>query len=297
MYSSSDDYDTADSNIIPGTCIIGNLTWDIETKVLQAQGEEPNHPDPPVGTLYVPESLRSEAITWAHASRIACHGGVTRTLNLLRRRFFWPSMGKDVKEYVAACSTCARSKSSSSPPSGLLHPLPTPSRPWSHIAVDFVTGLPMSQGNSVILTVIDRFTKFVHFIPLSKLPSASETAEVLVQYVFRHHGIPSDIVSDRGPQFVSQVWKSFCSALGASVSLTSGYHPQSNGQSERANQELESSLRCLADRNSSDWSKFLVWAEYAHNTHPSSATGLSPFEAALGYPPPLFPSQELDLAV
>uniref|UniRef100_A0A3B3HZY6 Gypsy retrotransposon integrase-like protein 1 n=1 Tax=Oryzias latipes TaxID=8090 RepID=A0A3B3HZY6_ORYLA len=262
MYSSTDSRDTTYTSIIPDTCIIGHLTWDIETKVLQAQGEEPNHPAPPAGTLYVPSSLRSEAITWAHTSRVACHGGIARTLSLLRRRFFWPSMGKDVKEYVAACTTCARSKSSSSPPSGLLHPLSTPSRPWSHIAVDFVTGLPPSQGNSVVLTVIDRFSKFVHFIPLSQLPSAAETAEVLVQFVFRHHGIPSDIVSDRGPQFVSQVWKAFCSALGATVSLTSGYHPQSNGQAERANQELETSLRCLADRNSMDWSKYLVWVEY-----------------------------------
>ncbi|XP_078812567.1 uncharacterized protein LOC144996750 [Oryzias latipes] len=132
-YCSSDDQDNTEATIIPSTSIIGNITWDIEHKVLQAQGEDPDHPDPPNGTLYVPRSLRSDAINWAHASRIACHGGVTRTLNLLRRRFFWPSMHKDVKEYVAACTTCARSKSSTSPPSGLLHPLSTPSRPWSHV--------------------------------------------------------------------------------------------------------------------------------------------------------------------
>uniref|UniRef100_A0A8C8DJ12 Integrase catalytic domain-containing protein n=1 Tax=Oryzias sinensis TaxID=183150 RepID=A0A8C8DJ12_9TELE len=206
-------------------------------------------------------------------------------------------MAKDIKEYVAAFSTCARSKTSNHPPSGLLHPLSTPSRPWSHIAVVFVTGLPVSQGNTVILTVIDRFSKFVHFIPLPQLPTATETADALVHNVFRHHGLPSDIVSDRGPQFVSQVWKAFCTTLGATISLTSGYHPQSNRQAERVNQELEASLRCLVDRNSTDWSRYLVWAEYAHNTHPSSATGLSPLEAALGYPPPLFPSHELDLAV
>uniref|UniRef100_A0A3P9JP29 Integrase catalytic domain-containing protein n=1 Tax=Oryzias latipes TaxID=8090 RepID=A0A3P9JP29_ORYLA len=166
-----------------------------------------------------------------------------------------------------------------------------------HIALDFVTGLPPSQGNSVVLTIIDRFSKFVHFVPLPQLPSATQTADVLVNHVFRNHGIPSDIVSDRGPQFVSQVWRAFCSALGATVSLSSGYHPQSNGQAERANQELETSLRCIAAQNTTDWAQYLVWVEYAHNSHPSSATGLSPFEASLGYLPPLFPSQELDLSV
>uniref|UniRef100_A0A3P9HZ32 Integrase catalytic domain-containing protein n=1 Tax=Oryzias latipes TaxID=8090 RepID=A0A3P9HZ32_ORYLA len=206
-------------------------------------------------------------------------------------------MEGDVREYVAACTTCARSKTSNSPPAGHLNPLSTPSRPWSHIAVDFITGLPPSQGHTVIFTIIDRFSKAARFIPLAQLPTATETAEILVDQVFRHHGIPSDIVSDRGPQFTSQVWKAFCNCLGATVSLTSGYHPQSNGQAERANQELEAALRCLTAQNSTDWSKFLVWVEYAHNNHPSSATGMSPFEASLGYSPPLFPSQELDLAV
>ncbi|XP_036072448.1 uncharacterized protein LOC118600012 [Oryzias melastigma] len=159
------------------------------------------------------------------------------------------------------------------------------------------TGLPPSNGNTVILTVIDRFSKSAQFIPLPQLPTPMETATILVNQVFLHHGIPTDIVSDREPQFISQVWRAFCSALGATVSLSSGYHPQSNGQAERANQELEAALRCLAAKNPADWSSFLVWIEYAHNTHLSSATGVSPFEASLGYLPPLFPSQEADLAV
>uniref|UniRef100_A0A3B3IPI7 Gypsy retrotransposon integrase-like protein 1 n=1 Tax=Oryzias latipes TaxID=8090 RepID=A0A3B3IPI7_ORYLA len=287
----------APATILPSTCVIGTLTWDIENKVLQALRDNDDLPPVPRGTLFVPADLRSEVITWGHTSRLACHGGVHRTLNLIRKRFHWPAMEKDVREYVAACSTCARSKSSSSAPAGLLHPLPTPNRPWSHLAIDFVTGLPPSHGNTTVLTVIDRFSKMAHFIPLPQLPTATETADLMVKHVFRHHGIPMDIVSDRGPQFTSQVWKAFCSALGATVSLSSGYHPQSNGQAERANQELEAALRCLAAQNEKDWSTFLVWIEYAHNTHPSSATGISPFEAALGYSPPLFPSQELDLAV
>uniref|UniRef100_A0A8C7XSH6 Gypsy retrotransposon integrase-like protein 1 n=1 Tax=Oryzias sinensis TaxID=183150 RepID=A0A8C7XSH6_9TELE len=237
------------SPILPSSCIIGSVTWDIEAKVLQALEGDSDHPPVPRGTLFVPAHIRSEVITWGHASRLACHGGVHRTLRLLRKRFFWPSMERDIREYISACTTCARSKTSSSAPAGLLHPLPTPSRPWSHLAMDFVTGLPPSAGNTVILTVIDRFSKMAHFIPLPQLPTATETADIMTKQVFCHHGIPLDIVSDRGPQFISQVWKAFCTALGATVSLTSGYHPQSNGQAERANQELEATLRCLAAQN------------------------------------------------
>ncbi|KAI2647803.1 Transposon Tf2-6 polyprotein [Labeo rohita] len=99
-------------------------------------------------------------------------------------------------------------------------------------------------GNTVVLTVVDRFSKAVHFIPLPKLPSAKETAVVVIDHVFRLHGLPTDVVSDRGPQFVSKFWREFCRLLGATVSLSSGFHPQSNGQTERANQDLERTLRC-----------------------------------------------------
>ena len=171
-------------------------------------------------------------LQWGHASRLTCHPGIQWTRDLLLQRSWWSSLEEDVRGYVNACPVCNQNKTSSRPPAGFLHPLPVPHRPWSHISLDFVTGLPTSKGHTAIFTVVDHFSKMVHFIPLSNLPSAKETAELVLQNIFRLHGLPTDIVSDRGPQFTSMFSKEFCSLVGASVSLSSGFHPQSNGETE-----------------------------------------------------------------
>ncbi|XP_065821877.1 uncharacterized protein lrfn4b [Labrus bergylta] len=284
-------------NILPSSCVVGAVTWGIEGRVNKANANTQVPNNCPPNRLFVPVSLRSQVIHWAHTSRFSCHPGILRTSFIVRQRFWWPCLEKDIKEYVAACPVCSQCKSSRRPPPGLLLPLPVPHRPWSDISLDFVTGLPPSEGKTTVLTVVDRFSKMVHFIPLPKLPSAKETAEALLSNVFRLHGFPKDVVSDRGPQFISKFWKAFCSLLGATVSLSSGYHPESNGQTERMNQELETCLRCLVSHNPSSWSKHLIWAEYAHNTLPCSSTGFSPFQCAYGYQPPLFPELESEVSV
>lgn len=144
----------------------------------------------PPGLSFVPNAARGAVIHWAYAAQFLCHPNVSRTITLLRRHFWWRLLHKDVKEYVSTCSTFACKKSSTKHPSGLLHPLTTPHQPWSHITLDFVTGLPSSSGKSVILTIADRFSKAAHFIALEKLPTTSETAQNLVDNVFRLHGIP-----------------------------------------------------------------------------------------------------------
>lgn len=194
---------------------------------------EPDTSTRPTGNLFVQYSMRSKVLHWLHTNKLSCHPGTSYMLSLAKRHFWWPTMNQDAKEFVAACTTCARNKTGNQPPTGLLQPLPTHIRPWSHISADFVTGLPPSEGNTFVLTVIDTFSTADHFIPLPKLPLTLETAQLLIQHMFRIHSITSDVVSNHGPQFISQVWCNFCNTLGASTSLSSGYHPLPNGQAEQ----------------------------------------------------------------
>ncbi|KAK3571358.1 hypothetical protein QTP86_008894 [Hemibagrus guttatus] len=226
---------------------------------------------------------------WSHESPSNGHPGIHRTAQLIQCRFWWPSLCHDVKDYVKSCTTCAQSCTSHQLPEGLLEPLPIPQHPWSYIAMDFLTDLPDSNGCTMVLVIIDRFSKAYKLIPLKGLPTALETAVTLFHQVFQNYGLPEDIVSDRGPQFTSRVWRAFCTQLGISVSLSSGYHPQSNGQAERLNQEIGRFLRSYCSREQHRWNEFLPWAEYAQNSLTHSSTRLTPFQCVFSYHPLLFP--------
>ncbi|KAI2646341.1 Transposon Tf2-9 polyprotein [Labeo rohita] len=277
------------NTILPTSMIVAPVTWDIMTEISEAQIQDPTPADCPNNLVYVPLTLRPRVLAEVHATPSSGHPGIEATLHLLSNCFWWPTQCADTIEFVRRCSVCNITKVPCHLPAGLLQPLPVPQRPWSHIAVDFITDLPPSNGFTTILSVVDRFSKGCHLILLSKLPTAMETAELLCNWVFRIFGLPEDIVSDRGPQFSSRLWSSFFRLLGVNVSLTSGYHPQANGQAERLNQELTRFLRTYCHNRQEDWSRYLFWAEYAQNSLRKPATHLTPFQCILGFQPPLFP--------
>uniref|UniRef100_A0A8C6M0L4 Gypsy retrotransposon integrase-like protein 1 n=1 Tax=Nothobranchius furzeri TaxID=105023 RepID=A0A8C6M0L4_NOTFU len=283
--------------ILPDHRFLAPLRWPLEETIQHALRDNPAPPETPTNRLYVPTSCRSEVVSWAHSSPMSGHAGFSRTLTFLQRALWWPHMAKDVKEYTSACDICAHSKTPSQAPVGVLRPLPVPSHPWSHVGLDFVTGLPPVNYLNTVLTVTDRFSKAVLFIALPGLPSAQRTAELFLENVVRLHGFPVDVFSDRGPQFTARFWKAFCRLMGASGSLSSGYHPQTNVQTERVNQQLGRYLRCFVSAQPSQWPKYLLWAELSHNLHTSSTTHKSPFEVCYGHQPPVFARREPEVAV
>ncbi|KAK3546467.1 hypothetical protein QTP70_026322 [Hemibagrus guttatus] len=272
--------------ILPEKLFASPISWSEETL------PEPNSPADappgcPQGLQFVPWARHTTLVHSSHTSLGTGHPGINGTLSLLTQCFWWLHMAADVRRYVQGCRECAMSKSPRHLPSGKLLPLPVPNRPWSHLGVDFITDLPVSRGCTCVLVIVDRFSKSCQLVPLPGQPTAMDTAEHLFNHVFRYYGLPEDIVSDRGPQFTSRVWRAFFNRLGVTVSLSSGYHPQTNGQTERKIQEVGHFLRTFCHSHQESWSQFLGWVEYAQNLLRQPTTGLTRFQCVLGYQPPV----------
>lgn len=173
------------------------------------------------------------------------HEGVERTLHRLCADFTVPNTKQVVQDHVHACTICQRNKVEHLHLAGLLQPLPVPTRVWEDISMDFEEGLPRVNGKSVILTVVDRQSKYAHFLPLGHPYTATSVAHVFFNEVVRLHGIPLSIVSDRDPVFTSAFWTELFRLAGVKLTMSSAFHPQRDGQSEAANRVIGMYLRCL----------------------------------------------------
>ena len=242
------------------------------------------------GKVYVPEHLETQTklIEQVHRQPSTGHPGRQRLLGLLRPRFFFPKMAAKVAQYVKNCSECYKSANRQSLTLGLLRPLPVPDAPWQDISVDFVGPMPVSNGHRFVMVVVDRLTKMHHYVPCKDEPkgtSAETMAQLFLDWIYRLHGLPRTIVSDQGPQFTSRFWEALTKLLRVQLKLSSPYHPQTDGQTERANQDLEQYLRKFVNWKQDDWSKWLSLAEFCSNAMRTEATGMSPFYANYGYEP------------
>jgi transposase InsO family protein len=241
------------------------------------------------GLIYVPDydDIKVRILQQAHDSMEIGHPGQAKTLEIVRRNFYWPGMRAFINEYINSCDACQRNKSVHHAKYGLLHSLPVPTGPWRSLSMDHITDLPRSSGFNCILVVADRLTKQAHFICAKKTDDARTLARQYLDNIFRLHGLPTDIVSDRGTTFTSAWWTAFLSMLKVKPNLSTAFHPQTDGQTERIHQTLELHLRTFCDYMQDNWSELLPIAEFAYNSCHHSSIGMSPFFANYGYHPRL----------
>ncbi|CAM8971233.1 unnamed protein product [Rhodiola kirilowii] len=230
-------------------------------------------------------ALRHLILQEYHDTLLGGHAGIQRTTARVCSHFYWRGMQADIKSYIQACRVCQQVKSVTTASQGLLQPLPLPTGVWRDIAMDFVTHLPSAKGLSVVMVVVDRLTKYGHFSPLPSGFIADSVAKIFVRDICRLHGMPSSIVSDRDPVFISIFWHELFKLQGTRLKHSNAYHPQSDGQTEVLNRILEDYLRCFVNTNQKNWPDLLPWAELHYNTAKQSSTGFTLFEAVYGQAP------------
>jgi hypothetical protein len=189
-------------------------------------------------------ALRTKIVAAMHDSVLGGHSGIHATYHRLKKLFIWKGMKVDVQSYIQQCIICQKAKCERLHPAGLLQPLPVPQGAWQDLTMDFIEKLPKSEGYDTIMVVVDRFSKYAHFMPLKHPFSAPSVAQIFLDQVVKLHGLPKSIVSDRDKIFTSSFWTQLFKLMGTQLNLSTAYHPQTDGQSERVNQCVEMYLRC-----------------------------------------------------
>lgn len=213
------------------------------------------------------------------------HLGPQRTSEYVRRWFWWPALRKDVDKFCISCGICHTAKVSTKLPTGLLHNLPIPRQPWVSTSMDFVGPFPKSHGYDYIWVIVCRLTSMVHLIPVNTTNTADELALIYLREVVRLHGLPESIVSDRDSKFTSKFWKELHRLMGVKLLMSTSFHPQTDGLSERTIRSITQILRTMVSPDQLDWYEKLPLAEFALNSATSSTTGFAPFELNYGYLP------------
>ena len=237
--------------------------------------------------LCVVQDLREKVMYESHSPPYAGHRGILATTQAIETYFFWTGMRQDIQDYVTKCIVCQKVKYDRGKAPGLLQILPIPDGPWQSISMDFIFGLPKSiQGNTGIWMIVDRFSKQAHFLPVKKTIKAKHMANLFMFHIFKHHGLPSSIISDRDPRMTSLFWKGLFENLGIKLNFSSAYHPQTDRQSEILDSIVLDLLKRyvgeLAQGN--PWEQYLPLVEYAYNNTVHTSTGKAPFEIIDGRP-------------
>ena len=238
-----------------------------------------------LNTIYVPKApsgctdYRTLFIQECHKSALSGHFGTDKVVALLSQHFWWPRLHRDVQNLVRCCHECQLAKPTTHLKHGLAGTLPVPSRCWQHVSMDLVTALPTSrQGNDSIFVLVDSLSKMAHFVPCKKKISTRQIANLFVKDVVRLHGWPEAVISDRDPRFDADFWRALLDGSGTKLCMSTPYHPETDGQTERANRTILQMLRtfCVTG-DSSSWEDQLPWLEFAYNSSEQATTGLSPF--------------------
>lgn len=237
------------------------------------------------GRICVPRvgDLIQLILSEAHESRYSIHPGTAKMYRDLRQHYWWSGIRRDIADFVYRCLCCQQVKAEHLRPGGEFQGLPIPEWKWDRITMDFVAGLPRtSRGFDSIWVIVDRLTKSAHFLFVQSSFSAERLARIYIREVVRLHGVPVSIISDRGSQFTSSFWRTFQDELGTQVDLSTAFHPQTDGQSERTIQVLEDMLRACVLEFGGQWDQFLPLAEFAYNNSYNSSIQMAPFEALYG---------------